>query len=329
MGGLAQRHMTRCASFVFILAALVGGVLSGVRLARRHESAKPTTCGGSKTPVCITGYEPIAANGLKIGLKNMKPDVYGLANLKSNKRIGKPLVRDPTCFPIVPYESRSVLSFNTCESCSNPSDKSRTYPDKHGCAICPKGEYPLLHRIGGTAVINEKYSYGSVECAKPNAGTKQFCYPLYTANALQLPGIKLPESCITLGPVRMDLRQGKNWNQFNQWMVGCLVWKHVFCADVWDADKKKTTRSCATTKQVKWLYVDNCPDILGEPGRELNFDYEKCTSDGCPSSCRKRFTEAGAKITKYQVITDSKKLPTDLRDYDDTYGLCSRAATTS
>lgn len=291
---------------------------------------KHTICGDSKTPVCITGYEPIAADGLKIGMTSLQPDVYGLAAEENQLND----LGDSTCFPIVPYERKRFLSFNECGSCANPTTEAngvggRTYPDKAGCAICPQGEYPLLHRIGGTAMKNPKHLYGTVECAKPNDFTKRFCYPLYTANALQLSGIKLPESCITLGPVRIDLREGQNWHQFGSWMVGCLVWKHVFCSDVWHAVDKKTIRRCATTKQVKWLYVDNCPDVLGVPGRNPNFDYNKCTSDGCPSSCTRTTTEAGAKIMKYQVITDSNKLPADLRDYHDTYGLCSRAAVTT
>ena len=242
------------------------------------------------------------------------------------------------CFPIVPYydttSKTGSLLYNECSTCGNPLFQRRrshswSYPDKAGCAICPNGEYPLNHRIGGKA-HGGKSGYGTIECLKPKRTRKIECYPWYTKPALQVKGIQLPESCHTLGMSQFTLAVGEGWSSFQQWEVVCILWKHVFCIDAWDPLRKKHARRCAVTKRVKWAYVDSCPvDGNYKSGRKASFDYKACIADGCPSLCIHKVNMNKQPVKSPQVINEIKKLPRDLQDYDKTYGLCSRIAMTS
>jgi len=174
------------------------------------------------------------------------------------------------------------------------------------------------------------------------------CYPYYTS-ALTLPAplpanITGPTTCMSNGIVRTLVGIGTN-TEFRYWTIGCRFWKHVYCANIVKKNQKGITKSCVVTKRIDFLYADSCWDIVKPKnilagdylGRSSSdFDYSKCTADGCPDKClgtKKAYgyTEGGVihhPDFPVQVIVDKTKLPTKLQEYDLSSGLCSLAGAT-
>jgi len=139
-------------------------------------------------------------------------------------------------------------------------------------------------------------------------------------------GGQLPISCNSLGIVRQGLLMGTSWQNHILWNVGCALWKHVYCADVWSPSLNKFARQCANAKRLVWKYVDSCKTTNGfaggKSGRDKSFKYTN--SETWADSCTTNVQDQAV-----QVITDVDQLPEDLKDYHKTYGLCHDAALTA
>jgi hypothetical protein len=147
-------------------------------------------------------------------------------------------------------------------------------------------------------------------------------------------GAPLPVSCNTVGITRVEIDTGPEPRE--DWMIGCVIWKHVFCVSVWDTAKKKYGRACSVAKQIKFAYADSCKEYTpsysvqhykAQPGRTQNFDYTKCTLDGCPDECLSE-PKTSPSSTALQVITQIDELPEPLQHYHRTYGICNLVAAT-
>merc|ERR1712166_533885 len=166
--------------------------------------------------------------------------------------------------------------------------------DMNGCARCPTDQSPKYHRADST-FHQDKYqqtqSFGRVTCSgQPREGAVMTtCYPYYTSS-LPLPAplpanISGPTTCMSNGIVRTMIGVGTNTER-RDWTIGCRFWKHVYCANAVNKNQKGFTKSCVVTKRIDFLYADSCYLAGDYPGRNFSdFDYSKCTADGCPDKC--------------------------------------------